>query len=42
MEAKFLVGAQTSLALGRFIGVEIMKFSRPRWVFFVYLTMCVI
>jgi FHS family L-fucose permease-like MFS transporter len=42
MGAKFLASAQASFALGRFIGVAIMKFSRPRWVFFVYLTMCVI
>ena len=40
--AKFLAGAQASFALGRFVGVALMKFIRPRWVFLVYLTMCIV
>lgn len=28
--------------MGRFIGVGIMKFVRPRWVFLVYLTGCIV
>jgi MFS transporter, FHS family, L-fucose permease len=40
--AKFLAGAQGAFALGRFIGVAIMKFARPRWVFLFYLTCCII
>jgi len=40
--AKFLAGAQGSFALGRFVGVALMKYIRPRWVFLFYLTMCII
>ena len=40
--AKFLAGAQGSFALGRFTGVGLMKFIRPRWVFLFYLTMCIV
>lgn len=40
--AKFLAGAQGSFALGRFLGVALMKFIRPRWVFLFYLTMCIV
>ncbi len=40
--AKFLAGAQASFALGRFAGTAIMRFVRPRKVFGVYLTMCII
>lgn len=40
--AKFLAGAQGAFALGRFSGVAIMKFVRPRWVFLFYLTMCIV
>jgi FHS family L-fucose permease-like MFS transporter len=40
--AKFLAGAQGSFAMGRFAGVLLMKFVRPRWVFLVYLTMCIV
>lgn len=40
--AKFLAGAQGAFALGRFTGVALMKFIRPRWVFLFYLTMCVV
>lgn len=40
--AKFLAGAQGAFALGRFAGVVIMKFVRPRWVFLFYLTCCIV
>lgn len=42
LAAKFLAGAQGAFALGRFAGVLIMKFVRPRWVFLFYLTMCIV
>lgn len=42
LAAKFLAGAQGSFALGRFAGVLLMKFVRPRWVFLFYLTMCIV
>lgn len=42
MSSKFLAGAQASFALGRFVGVFVMKFVRPRWVFLGFLTMCII
>lgn len=40
--AKFLAGAQGSFALGRFAGVLLMKYIRPRKVFVFYLTMCIV
>jgi FHS family L-fucose permease-like MFS transporter len=40
--AKFLAGAQGAFAAGRFLGVVLMKFVRPRWVFLFYLTMCIV
>jgi FHS family L-fucose permease-like MFS transporter len=40
--AKFLAGAQGSFALGRFAGVFLMKFIRPRKVFLFYITMCIV
>ncbi|CAK3986637.1 MFS general substrate transporter [Lecanosticta acicola] len=40
--AQLLAGAQGGFALGRFAGVAIMKFARPRWVFLFYLTMCIV
>ncbi|KAK4968709.1 hypothetical protein LTR28_001720 [Elasticomyces elasticus] len=40
--AKFLAGAQGAFAIGRFAGVGLMKFVRPRWVFLFYLTMCIV
>ncbi|KAH8153025.1 uncharacterized protein LAJ45_02612 [Morchella importuna] len=39
--ANFLAGAQGCFAVGRFLGVFLMKFINPRKVFFVYFT-CVI
>jgi len=40
--AQMLAGAQGGFALGRFVGTFIMKFVRPRWVFLVYLAMCIV
>jgi len=40
--AQFLAGAQGAFAMGRFTGVALMKFIRPRYVFLFYLTMCIV
>lgn len=40
--ARFLAGAQGAFALGRFIGVGLMYFLRPRWVFGVYMTLAMV
>lgn len=40
--AQFLAGAQGAFAMGRFTGVGLMKFIRPRYVFLFYLTMCIV
>lgn len=40
--SQFLAGAQGAFTLGRFAGSGIMKFVRPRWVFLVFMTMCII
>ena len=40
--SKFLAGAQGAFAMGRFTGVLLMKFVRPRFVFLFYMTMCII
>ena len=40
--AKLLAGAQGSFALGRFAGVIVMKFVKPRWVFLAFISMCVV
>jgi len=40
--SKFLAGAQGAFTLGRFAGSALMKFVRPRWVFIVYMTMCIV
>ncbi|KXJ96345.1 major facilitator superfamily domain-containing protein [Microdochium bolleyi] len=42
LAAQFFAGAQGGFALGRFVGVALMKFVKPRIVFLVFLTMCVI
>lgn len=42
LAAKFLAGAQGAFALGRFVGVGLMKFIRPRWVFLIFLGMCIV
>lgn len=40
--ARFLAGAQGSFAIGRFVGAAIMHFVRPRKVFLIFLTTCII
>jgi FHS family L-fucose permease-like MFS transporter len=40
--ARFLAGAQGTFTAGRFIGSALMKFVKPRWVFLVFMTMCII
>jgi FHS family L-fucose permease-like MFS transporter len=40
--ARFLAGAQGTFTAGRFIGSALMKFVKPRMVFFVFMTMCII
>ncbi|KAF2765052.1 MFS general substrate transporter [Teratosphaeria nubilosa] len=40
--ARFLAGAQGAFAIGRFIGVLLMKYFRPRLVFFFFLTACIV
>jgi FHS family L-fucose permease-like MFS transporter len=42
LSAKFLSGAQAAFAIGRFTGAGMMHFVRPRWVFLVYMTMCIV
>jgi FHS family L-fucose permease-like MFS transporter len=40
--SKFLAGAQGAFTLGRFFGSALMKFVKPRLVFMVFMTMCII
>ncbi|KAK3951340.1 major facilitator superfamily domain-containing protein [Pseudoneurospora amorphoporcata] len=40
--ARFLAGAQGSFAIGRFVGAAVMHFVRPRKVFLIFLTACII
>jgi len=40
--SKFLAGAQASFAVGRFVGVALMHYVRPRRVFLVFLTFCIV
>jgi FHS family L-fucose permease-like MFS transporter len=40
--ARFLAGAQGAFTLGRFGGSALMKFIKPRLVFFAFMTMCII
>ncbi|KAF1946860.1 MFS general substrate transporter [Clathrospora elynae] len=40
--ARFLAGAQGTFTMGRFIGSASMKFVKPRWVFFVFMSMCIV
>ncbi|KAI7212368.1 putative L-fucose-proton symporter [Hortaea werneckii] len=42
LASQFLAGAQGAFAMGRFVGSGIMKFVRPRWVFLVYLGLCIV
>jgi FHS family L-fucose permease-like MFS transporter len=40
--ARFLAGAQGTFTAGRFIGSALMKFVKPRMVFLVFMTMCIV
>jgi len=40
--SRFLAGAQGVFTLGRFAGSALMKFVKPRLVFFVFMSMCII
>jgi MFS transporter, FHS family, L-fucose permease len=40
--AQFLAGAQAAFAVGRFVGVALMHYIRPRLVFLGFLTCCMI
>ncbi|KAH7039910.1 major facilitator superfamily domain-containing protein [Microdochium trichocladiopsis] len=42
MASQLFAGAQGAFALGRFVGVILMKFVKPRIVFLVFLSSCVI
>ncbi|OAA71299.1 Major facilitator superfamily domain, general substrate transporter [Cordyceps fumosorosea ARSEF 2679] len=42
LAANLLAGAQAAFAIGRFAGVGIMRFVRPRLVFGAFLTCCII
>jgi len=38
----FLAGAQSAFTIGRFVGSFLMKFVKPRYVFFAFMTLCII
>lgn len=40
--SKFFAGAQAAFTVGRFAGSFIMSYVRPRWVFLMFLTSCII
>lgn len=40
--SRFLAGAQGCFTAGRFAGSAIMKYTKPRWVFLVFMSMCII
>ncbi|KAL6703851.1 hypothetical protein ACN47E_008985 [Coniothyrium glycines] len=40
--SQFLAGAQGAFTLGRFAGSFVMKFVKPRYVFLVFMSMCII
>lgn len=40
--AKLFAGAQAAFTVGRFFGTFLMKFIKPRKVFLVFLTMCIV
>ncbi|KAG6007126.1 hypothetical protein E4U21_006310 [Claviceps maximensis] len=42
LAAKLFAGAQASFAIGRFAGLALMKFIRPRWVFFAFISSVVV
>lgn len=40
--SRFLAGAQGGFTIGRFAGSALMRFVRPRWVFLVFMSMCIV
>lgn len=40
--SKFFAGAQAAFTVGRFLGVLLMKYVKPRMVFLAFLTMCIV
>lgn len=42
LASQFLAGAQGAFAIGRFVGVGLMHFLKPRAIFGVYLTLCMV
>ncbi|KAH6977426.1 glucose/galactose transporter [Ilyonectria sp. MPI-CAGE-AT-0026] len=40
--AQFFAGAQGAFAIGRFVGVALMRFVKPRLVFLAFLTFCIV
>ncbi|PHH91737.1 hypothetical protein CDD83_10515 [Cordyceps sp. RAO-2017] len=42
LAAKLLAGAQAAFTLGRFLGVGLMRLARPRLVFLVFLSCCIV
>ncbi|KAF7561583.1 hypothetical protein G7046_g2537 [Stylonectria norvegica] len=40
--SKFFAGAQAAFTIGRFMGVFIMRWVKPRKVFLVFLTLCIV
>lgn len=40
--SKLFAGAQAAFAIGRFSGSGIMRFVKPRWVFFVFISLCIV
>ncbi|KAI3394713.1 hypothetical protein diail_2299 [Diaporthe ilicicola] len=40
--SQFLAGAQGAFSIGRFVGVGLMHFVKPRIVFGIFLTMCIV
>ncbi|KAL7900454.1 major facilitator superfamily domain-containing protein [Trichoderma sp. SZMC 28014] len=40
--SKLFAGAQAAFAIGRFSGSGLMRFVKPRWVFLVFISLCVV
>ncbi|KAL7962360.1 major facilitator superfamily domain-containing protein [Trichoderma compactum] len=40
--SKLFAGAQAAFAIGRFTGSGVMRFVKPRWIFLVFISMCII
>lgn len=40
--SNLFAGAQAAFAVGRFVGAGVMKYIRPRYIFLIFLSMCVV